>query len=881
MIHMIRSLILSLTILTGTALAQFVTVTGTVLDPSGAPYQNGSGRAVLVSGNGSGQQAWTVGGTNPVQTPIVINALNSFGQFSAQVASTAIIDQQSAQPEWQFSFCANQAIQPQVCFTMTPMALASNQDISATIRAQAAFLPANIPGYPVLSCTGFSGADLGAKIANCLAALPVTGGTVDARGFSGAQSIGSSYTQSTPGNVLWPSGTITVADGVSFLVTAAGTNWGGVASEGTGVTLIKLGTGSSFGPHGTSSAGMYDMVLHDMQIVPASGKTPTQLLDLSYVRYSNFNNLYISGNASGIGVLIGPDAWADHFLQTIITGHLTCVSISGLDSGTYKQVNLIDWEQSHITSCTDGVIFDGQTKGVINGITFESELSNNTRSLNFKAGTIQGVKLSDAYNENLSSGQTLVTAASDGTNKLFLKGLTIVGLHSYSNVTVPISLDSTQHTVTSVGSLSASRATNVVTLSGFGGAPPWNTSDYLTISGCGDSTFNHGNFAVTAVTGTTVTYTQSFPIEGDATTTGCTVVNLGDQIDFYMAGADMRSSNNGLGWVTATGSGVDGDVYYSPAYDSTYTDNYNTSVSNNSGSTIRLHYAVGLNQYFGANIVMPSSTATVSMGSAPSTETGAGGLRLSASQTISGRDLGNTTNLQLGYVGACQVGNNTTANAWIMGGGSWCMNGKTLFIDDTHTDSSVQSGGQFGNTYRRWTSGFINTWIAHETTAPSASSGDDVCYGDSTAHALECSYNNDSFSKVIRAAELAAPPAIGNTTPAGGSFTTLKGTTLNTTTNCASGASPAVCGSAAAGAVAVPVGTNPTLVVDTSAVTANSLILLTIDESLTISATTCNTTLATLVQPVVTARSAGVSFTMQIGATVAVNPACVSYVIVN
>jgi len=102
-----------------------------------------------------------------------------------------------------------------------------------------------------------------------------------------------------------------------------------------------------------------------------------------------------------------------------------------------------------------------------------------------------------------------------------------------------------------------------------------------------------------------------------------------------------------------------------------------------------------------------------------------------------------------------------------------------------------------------------------------------------------------------------------------------------TDTNCANGASPAVCASAASGAVAVPTGVNPTLVINTTKVTANSRIFLTVDESLTIAATTCNTTLSTLVQPVVTARSAGVSFTIQIGATIAANPACVSYEIVN
>lgn len=104
----------------------------------------------------------------------------------------------------------------------------------------------------------------------------------------------------------------------------------------------------------------------------------------------------------------------------------------------------------------------------------------------------------------------------------------------------------------------------------------------------------------------------------------------------------------------------------------------------------------------------------------------------------------------------------------------------------------------------------------------------------------------------------------------------------NTASNCSSSASPAVCGAAQAGSVALPTGTNPTLVVNTSIVTANSQIMLTVDESLgTKLAVTCNTTLSTLLNPVVTARTAGTSFTFTIGATIGTNPACVSYTVIN
>lgn len=113
---------------------------------------------------------------------------------------------------------------------------------------------------------------------------------------------------------------------------------------------------------------------------------------------------------------------------------------------------------------------------------------------------------------------------------------------------------------------------------------------------------------------------------------------------------------------------------------------------------------------------------------------------------------------------------------------------------------------------------------------------------------------------------------------AGGTFAASKYATV---ANCSNAASPAVCAAANAGVVAVPTGTNPTLTINTTAITATSQIFLQIDESATIAATTCNTTLSTLVQPVVTARTAATSFTIQIGAIIATNPACVSYFIVN
>lgn len=111
---------------------------------------------------------------------------------------------------------------------------------------------------------------------------------------------------------------------------------------------------------------------------------------------------------------------------------------------------------------------------------------------------------------------------------------------------------------------------------------------------------------------------------------------------------------------------------------------------------------------------------------------------------------------------------------------------------------------------------------------------------------------------------------------------TILSITGNTGTNCASSASPAVCGNATTGSVAFPTGTNPTLTVNTTAVLAGSTIVLTPDDSLgTKLGITCNSTITTQGPWFINARSAGTSFTAQVSAAPATNKLCFNYKILN
>jgi hypothetical protein len=108
--------------------------------------------------------------------------------------------------------------------------------------------------------------------------------------------------------------------------------------------------------------------------------------------------------------------------------------------------------------------------------------------------------------------------------------------------------------------------------------------------------------------------------------------------------------------------------------------------------------------------------------------------------------------------------------------------------------------------------------------------------------------------------------------------------TFGSTTNCASSASPAVCGASSYGSVAIPTGVgSSTLTVNTTVVTANSVIVFYPDDTLgTKLGVTCNSTLSTLVGgSAITTRTAGTSFQITFNGTIATNPVCGNYEVIN
>lgn len=179
-------------------------------------------------------------------------------------------------------------------------------------------------------------------------------------------------------------------------------------------------------------------------------------------------------------------------------------------------------------------------------------------------------------------------------------------------------------------------------------------------------------------------------------------------------------------------------------------------------------------------------------------------------------------------------------------------------------------------------------WMFHQPTGTSASSSWST--GGTIFGANEASGFSGNFCDFRTAGvQMLSCGAFGSITAqgsitsnhSGSSFAGIISSEYATATHCANAAAPAVCGSAAAGAVVIAAGST-TVTVNTTAVTALSTITLTADDSVTIASTTCNSTLATLVGGMaITGRTAGTSFTITYNGTIAINPLCIAYNIVN
>ena len=137
-----RILLLALLLAPLTALAQFTTVSGTVTDPTGLPYSNGTISAGLVVPSGAGAPTLNGFSYPPPSQP---TGLNAAGSFTLNLADNAVL--LPAATKWTFLVCSaagtvNPALgKGPVCFNAGPITITgASQSITATLNAAAVAL---------------------------------------------------------------------------------------------------------------------------------------------------------------------------------------------------------------------------------------------------------------------------------------------------------------------------------------------------------------------------------------------------------------------------------------------------------------------------------------------------------------------------------------------------------------------------------------------------------------------------------------------------------------------------------------------------------------------------------------------------------------------
>jgi hypothetical protein len=213
-------------------------------------------------------------------------------------------------------------------------------------------------GDPVVAAHDFSGGDMGAQIAAALAALPSTGGIVDARGFSGTQASASNpFTGVTkPFTLLL--GDVTISTGATWSITSP---YQGIIGHGT-KTVLK------------ATASMTNVLLFD---ATANGNGHQIICDgirvngnalatngISLQRATRCRVGHISAtNVSGIGILMS------NCVQVELTNPIISGNLESFTTTPSVGIQLDDISGSGTAACTIiNPIIDGITGSLGYGI---------------------------------------------------------------------------------------------------------------------------------------------------------------------------------------------------------------------------------------------------------------------------------------------------------------------------------------------------------------------------------------------------------------------------------------------------------------------------------------------------------------------------------
>lgn len=281
----------------------------------------------------------------------------------------------------------------------------------------------------VRMCDQFPGSDMGAKINACITDLPGTGGTADARGLQGAQSLTTQVLITKP-NVIVRLGAaqiaisgITPQQGPPFILAAFQVNGANNVSFLCDGTTLKLAAGEHVNPFG------YTYSASDTAIIPIGGRVAGCELD-----GNKANNTSITDDTFqvGIAVVAGNNALTVQTAQVFENNYIHDfnqygITTYGENAGAIKIVNnkFKDiGKNGDVNSNGDGVYLNkGASYSLVHNNTFINMLRHGVH-----LSSVGSAQLGDIVSNNSFYGGVAGVRAEEDVNLSSVSGVGETGL---------------------------------------------------------------------------------------------------------------------------------------------------------------------------------------------------------------------------------------------------------------------------------------------------------------------------------------------------------------------------------------------------------------------------------------------------------------------
>lgn len=341
------------------------TVTATVTDPSGIPYAGGTVKATIAPPGVSSPCVVVNSNCVPIPGTVGPASLDSTGSFTMNLYPNASIV--PAATQWTFTVCIAPGVSPPFgtgpqCFSSTATIAGASQSLSSTLSALA----------PALTHSAASGAQptvvvdgvTVTTVAQALAQLPSTGGTIDARTCTpGSLALGTFDVGSKAVALLLGSCTYTF----TAIVEESQLQIFGIGSDGSSTLSYTGPSNSFFFPANTNGNDLTSMVLTGFAVVNSGSSTNIGCMNVNPLQVNTsaeqnyiYNVLFYTVEVSppacitlhGTGAVLAGENEVNGFVITDNTFFwpTTPISILGSVSSVVISANITD-NSSVAVSC--------------------------------------------------------------------------------------------------------------------------------------------------------------------------------------------------------------------------------------------------------------------------------------------------------------------------------------------------------------------------------------------------------------------------------------------------------------------------------------------------------------------------------------------------